>query len=198
MKQPAQIPRQTVAQIRINYAILMSNTVEFAANTNQVELKSMQVFRLIVVTATLLLSHPLVTTAIAAAQEAIVLSQSSIIVNTDADGGQVQSTNISLDRADLTQPHLLRVRGSANNAPVRMQRVEVKINGKVVKTIANNSLELNLAPMMKAGRYEVEISGTSPRLEDTISLNFIGKNTNVTQQFSGIGSIEQKLVIDVR
>ena len=176
----------------------MNNTVEFAANTSEVELKSMQVFQSIVVTAALLISHSLVTMATAVADEPIFLSQSSVIVTTDADGGQVQSTSISLDRSDLSQPHLLRVRGSTNNTPVRMDRVEVKINGKVVKTIANNSLELNLAPMMKAGRYEVEISGTSSRIDDTISINFTGKNTNITQQFSGTGSIEQKLIIDVR
>lgn len=158
----------------------------------------MQISQSIVVITTLLLSLPLVIMATAITSDAVLVSQSSIVVTTDTDGGQVQSTSISLDRADLTQPHLLRVRGSANNTPVRMERVEVKINGKVVKTIANKSLELNLAPMMKAGRYEVEISGTSPRLDDTISVNFTGKNTNVTQQFSGTGSIEQKLVIDVR
>jgi hypothetical protein len=79
-----------------------------------------------------------------------------------------------------------------------MERVEVKMNGKVIKTISNNSLELNLAPMMKAGRYEIEISGTSPRIEDTISINFTGKNNNFTQQSSGSGIINQKLVIDVQ
>ena len=79
-----------------------------------------------------------------------------------------------------------------------MERVEVKMNGKVIKTIANNSLELNLAPMMKVGRYEIEISGTSPRIDDTILVNFTGKNTNVTQQSSGSGRIDQKLVIDVQ
>jgi hypothetical protein len=177
---------------------LRNNGVEFEANTHELELKSMQISPSIVVIAALLISQPLVTMATAVTSDSVLVSQSSVIVTTDADGGQVQSTSISLDRADLSQPHLLRVKGSTNNTPVRMERVEVKINGKVVKTIANNSLELNLAPMLKAGRYEVEISGTSQRLDDTISVNFTGKNTNVTQQFSGTGSIEQKLVIDVR
>ena len=156
----------------------------------------MKVLQSIVVSAVLCLSNSVVT--MANVSGAVLVSQSSVIVTTDADGGQVQSTTVSLDRADLSQPHILRVQGSSNNAPVRMERVEVKMNGKVIKTIANNSLELNLAPMMKAGRYEVEISGTSPRIDDTISVNFIGKNTNVTQQFSGSGRINQKLIIDVQ
>jgi hypothetical protein len=126
-----------------------------------------------------------------------IVNQSSVNITTNADGGQIQSTTVSIDRADLRQPHILRVQGSTNNSPIRMKRVEIKINGKVVRTTTNNSLELNLAPMMKAGRYEVEISGTSPRYNDTISVSFNGKNTNVTQQFSGSGRINQKLVINV-
>ena len=129
---------------------------------------------------------------------AVALSQSSVSITTNADGGQIQSTTVSIDRADLSQPHILRVQGSTNDAPIRMERIQVKINGRVIKTIANNSLELNLAPMMQSGRYEVEISGSSPRLDDTISVNFTGKNTNVTQQFSGTGQLNQIIVINVR
>ncbi|AFY92252.1 hypothetical protein [Chamaesiphon minutus] len=128
----------------------------------------------------------------------ITVSQSTVVVTTDADGGQVQSTTVSIDRADLTEPHILRVRGTANNLPIRLQRVEVKMNGKLLRSIVNNSLELNLAPLLKTGRYEVEISSNSPQIEDTISVNFTGKNTNVTQQFSGTGTLKQTLVINIR
>lgn len=129
---------------------------------------------------------------------AVALSQSSVSITTNADGGQIQSTTVGIDRADLSQPHILQVQASTNDAPIRMERVQVKINGRVVRTIANNSLELNLAPMMQSGRYEVEISGSSPRLEDTISVNFTGKNTKIAQQFSGTGQLNQIIVINVR
>jgi hypothetical protein len=128
----------------------------------------------------------------------VSLAQSSVTVNTNSDGEGVQSTTVSIDRADLSQPHILRVQGLANNSPIEMRQVTVKINGRSIRSISNNSLELNLAPMMKAGSYEIEISATSPRPEDTILVNFKGKNTNVTQQFSGSGTIKQKLVINVR
>jgi hypothetical protein len=127
-----------------------------------------------------------------------VLSQSSVNITTDANGGQVQSTVVSVDRADLNQPHILRIQGTANDAPIRLRRIEVKINGKTLRSIVNNSLELNLAPRLKTGRNEVEISGTSAQPEDTISVNFTGKNTKVTQQFSGTGTIEQTLIINVQ
>lgn len=126
------------------------------------------------------------------------LGQSSVSVTTNSDGAGSQATTVSLDRSDLSQPHILRIQGLANNSPIKMRQVAVKINGKLIRSIANNSLELNLAPMMRVGSYEVEISATSPRPDDTISVNFNGKNTNVTQQVSGYGSVKQKLVINVR
>ena len=153
----------------------------------------MKAMRSIVVSSLLVLNYAVATLAADS-----VTSQSSVSVTTGTDGGQVQSTTVSLDRADLSQPHILRVQGSARNTPVKMVRVEVKIDGKIVRSIANNSLELNLAPLMQTGRYEVEISGTSPQLDDTISVNFSGKNTHVSHQSSGSGSIKQLLTIDVR
>jgi hypothetical protein len=155
----------------------------------------MKAIKSIVVSTLLLLSHSVATSA---ADLDSVISQSSVSITTGTDGGQVQSTTVSLDRADLSQPHILRVQGSAGNAPVKMARVDLKINGKIVRSIANNSLELNLAPLMQTGRYELEISGTSPQLDDTISVDFIGKNTNVSQQFSGTGTIKQILTINVQ
>ena len=126
-------------------------------------------------------------------------SQSSVSVTTENNGAQTQSSTVSLDRADLRQPHILRVLGEMNNSPVKMKRVEVRINGKVVKTIANGSLELNLAPMMmRAGRYEVDVLAISPQSANTISLNLIGANTQIKQQSSGVGNINRKLIINVR
>jgi hypothetical protein len=149
--------------------------------------------------AILLLSYSVPSIATEVNDESVLLSQSSVSVTTNTDNSQgVQVTTIGLDRAALSQPHMLRVQGLTNNSPVQMRQVDVKINGKLVKSISNNSLELNLAPLMKAGTYEIEISATSPHAEDTISVNFNGKNTNITQQFAGSGNIKQKLVINVR
>jgi hypothetical protein len=154
--------------------------------------------RVAVASTVLFLSNSVAISATSAQSERVAINHSTVTVSTDASGGQVQSTTVSVDRADLTQPHVLRVQGSANDALIRLQRVEVKVNGKVVRSIAHNSLELNLAPLLKVGRNEIEISGTSPQPEDTISVNFTGKNTKVTQQFSGTGTIKQTLVINVQ
>jgi hypothetical protein len=141
----------------------------------------------------LLIGHLAVIVAINITSNLAVFSQSSVNVTTDSDNRQAQSTTISLDRANLRQPHILRIQGSG-----KMERIDVKINGKLVKSIANGSIELDLAPMMTVGSYQVEISGTSARPDDTISLTFTGTNTNITQQSSGAGIIKQMLVINVQ
>jgi hypothetical protein len=142
--------------------------------------------------------HLAVIVAVNLATNTAVFSQSSVNITTNAEGGQVQSTTVSVDRADLTQPHVLRIQGSANDTLIRLRRVEVKVNAKLVRSIVNNSLELNLAPLLKVGRNEIDISGTSPQPEDTISVNFTGTNTKVSQQFSGNSTVKQTLVINVQ
>jgi hypothetical protein len=127
----------------------------------------------------------------------LLVSQTTVKMDTDATGDQIQFTSVGIYRSDLNRPHILRVGGLMNNVAVPMDRVDVKLNGKVVKSIANSSLEVNLAPLMTAGRYEVEVSGTTRQTDATILLNFAGANTQVNQQSSGSGKIKQKLVINV-
>ena len=129
--------------------------------------------------------------------EMTTIAQNSVVTSSDdADGNGVST--ISFNRADLRKPHILRVYGMLDDKLVPMERIEVKMNGKVVKTIANGSLEIDLAPMMKAGRYDVKVSGKSEKLDTSISLLFVGKNVNVNQQSSGTGKIDRQLIINVR
>jgi hypothetical protein len=129
--------------------------------------------------------------------EANWLVSQNVNIRTDANNEQVQYSNVSLDRTDLREPHILRVRGELNNSPIPMEQVVVKLNGKVVKSIAGSDLELNLATMMIPGRNQVEVSGTTVQSGTTISLNFKGPRTQVNQQSSGSGRIKQILAINV-
>jgi hypothetical protein len=128
----------------------------------------------------------------------ITVSQNSGETTTEMDGEGNGASKISFNRADLLKPHMLRVYGMLDNNLVPMERVEVKMNGKVVKTIANGSLELDLAPMMKAGRYVVDVAGKSSKLDTAISLYFVGTHVKVNQQSSGTGKIDRQLIITVR
>ncbi|MFM2304543.1 MAG: hypothetical protein RLZZ135_1955 [Cyanobacteriota bacterium] len=148
--------------------------------------------------AIVVLSHQVVTRAADLGFNRSMVSQSSVSVTTENNGAQTSASMVSLDRVDLRQPHILRVQGAMNNDPIKMKRVDVKINGKMVKTIANGSLELDLAPMMTAGRYEIQVFAISPQSDNTISLNFIGAHAQIKQQSSGTGNIDRKLIINVR
>ncbi len=154
----------------------------------------MRILGLVLTGVVLLSSSPLVSLA----SDASVAVQPTVRIDPNSDGSQVQFTRVSIDLADLKQPHILRVRGSINQTAIPMARVEVKLNGRVIKSIRDGSLELDLAPMMKAGHYEFVVSGTTAQTDATISLNFTGKNTQVSQQSSGSGEIEQRLFIEVR
>jgi hypothetical protein len=156
----------------------------------------MKILGLIMASAVLLSIDPAITLAETMPNYRLI-SQTTVKMGTDATGDQVQFTSVGIYRSDLSRPHILRVRGLMNNTLVPMERVDVKLNGKVVKSIANSSLEVNLAPLMTAGRYEVEVSGTTRQPDAMISLNFAGANTQVNQQSSGSGKIKQKLVINV-
>jgi hypothetical protein len=156
----------------------------------------MKTLNLTVVVAILSLIHPVQIVAAQGNEPNWQVSQ-SVNIRTDANGEQVQFSRVSLYRVDLSQPHILRIQAEMNNSPMPMEQVVVKLNGKVVKSIANRSFELNLAPLMIIGRNEVEVSGTASQSDTTISLNFKGPRTQVNQQSSGSGRIKQMLVINV-
>jgi hypothetical protein len=135
---------------------------------------------------------------VGADEEPITIAQNSIETTTESDNDGNGVSKISFNRTDLRTPHLLRVYGMLDNNLVPLESVEVKINGKVVKTIANGSLEIDLAPLLKAGRYAVNISGKSEQADTAISLYFVGKNVKMNQQSSGTGKIDRQLIINVR
>lgn len=158
----------------------------------------MKVLGSIVTSTMIMLSLPVWAIAADLDSNAVIVSQNSSDTANGQDEEEERVTTISIERVDLRQPHILRVQGNLNNSPLPMQQVEVKMNGKVVKKIANSSLELNLAPMMTAGRYEVEVAGTISRSDAAILLNFTGTHVNVNQQSSGSGKIGRKLIINVQ
>jgi hypothetical protein len=130
--------------------------------------------------------------------EPITTTQNSVETTTQSDGDGNGVSKISFNRADLSKPHILRVYGMFDNKLVPLERVEVKMNGKVIKSIANGSLEIDLAPLLKAGSYAIDVSGKSEQMDTVISLYFVGKNVNVNQQSSGTGKIDRQLIINVR
>jgi hypothetical protein len=130
--------------------------------------------------------------------EPITTAQNSVETTTQSDGDGNGVSKISFNRADLSKPHILRVYGMLDNKLVPLERVEVKMNGKVVKSIANGSLEIDLAPLLKASSYVVNISAKAEQMDTAISLYFVGKNVNVNQQSAGTGKIDRQLILNIR
>jgi hypothetical protein len=126
-----------------------------------------------------------------------IMGESSSSVSTDTDGEPVNMMMVSLARADLGQPYILRIAASLNDYPAKLTQATIKLNGKVVKTVTNTALELNLSPLLKNGRNVVEISASSLAAEATITTRLIGANANIHNQSAGYGSSKQQLIVNV-
>ena len=107
---------------------------------------------------------------------------------------QGQQTRISLSSNDLKKPHILKV--SIPKAGNRLTG-QIKVNGKVVKALRNNPTQMNLSPQLSRGRYVIEISGSYPT-NSSVTVEFSGPNTQVSQQAGGSGTIRHTLIIDVK
>lgn len=108
----------------------------------------------------------------------------------------IQETTVSLDAVDLKQPYILRV--SIANANPRLIAGEIKLNNRVIKSLSNNQIEINLSPLLSIGMHKVEISGKYNPANSQVKVELLGGQTQVTQETSGSGTINQILIINVR
>lgn len=108
----------------------------------------------------------------------------------------IQETTVSLDAGDLKQPYILRVRIA--NANPRLITGEIKLNNRVIKSLSNNQIEINLSPLLSIGTHKVEISGKYNPANSAVKVELLGGQTQVTQETSGSGTINQILIINVR
>jgi hypothetical protein len=125
-------------------------------------------------------------------------SSSSVNMSNDGDGAQINRAMISLEKADLIQPHILRIGASINDRPIKLSKAVIKLNGNVVKTVTDSSVDLNLSPLLKNGRNVVEISASSTTTDATITTRLKGPNANVNSQSAGYGTSKQQLIINVQ
>jgi hypothetical protein len=112
----------------------------------------------------------------------------------DASQGdrQTQATTISLNSDDLRQPHFLRVSTAAAQLNGR-----IELDGKLVQTLKNSRVQIDLSPKLTQGRHILSISGEYRPTNASVQIELIGPNTQVSQQTAGSGSINQTLIIEV-
>ncbi len=107
---------------------------------------------------------------------------------------QQQTTGISVNSNALNSPHILSIKTTDNT----QMDGEVTVNGVVIKKLQGSQTSFNLSPYLEKETNNVEISGTYKPASSEVKIEFSGPNTNVTQQMSGNGRLNQTLVITVR
>ena len=105
-----------------------------------------------------------------------------------------QTTGISVNSNALNSPHILSIKTTDNT----QIDGEVSVDGLVIKKLQGSQTSFNLSPYLEKQTKKVEISGTYKPASSLVKIEFSSPNTNVTQQMSGNGRLNQTLVITVR
>jgi hypothetical protein len=110
-------------------------------------------------------------------------------------GNATNSTAIAIPRNDLRYAHNLQLQALNANRPVLLKNMRVEIRGRKITMPASG--KINLAPYLSTGRNVVNISAVAPTTQSTISLELKGKNSQISQQTMGSGTLSMQLTIDV-
>jgi hypothetical protein len=113
-----------------------------------------------------------------------------------AETQQMQRTTISLDAADLQEPHILKI--STNSSGARFSAVKIKVDGRTISTAKKSQIEIDLSPMLGRGKHTIEIFGNYSPADSSVQIEFSGPGTQVSQQSSGNGAIAHTIVVDVQ
>lgn len=106
---------------------------------------------------------------------------------------QIQETTISLETEALRHPHFLSISTSSTKTKLTGQ---IKLDGKSIWTF-NNSTKIDLSPYLDRGIHKIDISGRYLPTDDSIRVELIGPDTQISQQTSGSGAIAQTLILEI-
>ncbi len=133
----------------------------------------------------------------------MVLPQTLIQVNNNnsySQPEQVQSANISsstisIDAADLEQPHILSV-----SIPRGYLEGKIELNGRVLSQLTDRDRDtrIDLSPHLSRGRNVIKISGTYNPERAKVTVELAGSQSQVTQQTAGNGKLNQIIILEVQ
>lgn len=106
----------------------------------------------------------------------------------------IQSSSINLNVSELNQPLFLEIKG-LNRASIQG---EVKLNGQVIKTLQGTSNQVNLSNYLRPGNHQITVQGTYYPTQGSVLIELKGNQTQITQQTSGNGLLNQQLNMEVR
>lgn len=110
------------------------------------------------------------------------------------DSYQRQTNTISLDRANLDEPHLLSVSVPAG---VTLQGY-IEIDGHTRVPLSASSEFIDVSPYLNASITRVTIAGSYSPASASVAIAFNGPNTVVQQQAAGTGRINYHLNLVVQ
>lgn len=105
---------------------------------------------------------------------------------------QRQVNTITLDRADLSEPHELTLETSANLSG------QIEINGETVASLSKGTTTFDVAPYLtETGTTTIQITGNYSPRNAAIRLQFVGPSVLIEQQTSGMGQLNYQLNLEV-
>lgn len=107
---------------------------------------------------------------------------------------QLQETAINLSVDELRHPHFLRINPLKSGTQLTGQ---IKINGKFFQRFDRN-LKINLSPYLTRGKNTIHISGKYRPANNSIQIELIGANNQVSQETGGNGYLNQVLIVEVK
>ncbi|ACB50925.1 hypothetical protein cce_1575 [Crocosphaera subtropica ATCC 51142] len=105
-----------------------------------------------------------------------------------------QSSSINLNGSELNQPLWLQIQG-VNGTNIQGQ---ITVNGQVIKTLQGNNEQVDLSNYLSRGNYEITVQGNYYPSQGSVVVELKGNQTQVTQQTSGNGLLNQQLNMEVR
>lgn len=123
-----------------------------------------------------------------------VQSSTNVSINEQGRIVQSQTTVISVDSTNMSQPYILRI-----SAPEGTQLTgQVTLNGRVITELKDNQTEINISPLLSKGTQTIKISGTYQPAQSSVKIEISGPNTQLSQETSGYGILDQSLIINVQ
>ena len=104
-----------------------------------------------------------------------------------------QQSTLRLNSDHLNLPHTLTV-GTTGQELTAV----VKVNGRTIHTLVNQSETLNLSHYLSEGQHTIEIVGTYSPASATAEISLTGPGTQISQQTSGRGIIHNTWQISVQ
>ncbi|AFZ37514.1 hypothetical protein Sta7437_4037 [Stanieria cyanosphaera PCC 7437] len=106
---------------------------------------------------------------------------------------QQNSTTITLDSRNLSSSHYLKI--ITNSTKITGT---ITVNDRKLISLNSSETSLDLAPRLVKGMNTIEIVGNYSPSNANVTIQFSGVGNSITQQSSGSGILQHKLIINVR